>query len=502
MEHIYSRGGFLEFRGYVGSMKETQFSSMVGDKGSTIPSILNVADFFFARAPEVVKLYNAAKPRVAVISNHLRRRLRSFKPYHDRPKLGKSKAVFPRKISRRTRRLRRMYLREEDDEKSRLPATHVWHAKRFKMENLWSMRLPTYVSNKGARAILRLSRQSCLVHDRSYIDCWRLVGVSKESIGAVLIEKGFSPMVAHERVMCGHFFGSGFISDGGHVVSPYQAVWGVSVCSVDIYTHPSARPEVQPLMESIGGQLRNQQVRFELIGARTESLFEQVLGVNLASFDLIPGKVQRVLNMDVMVNLRAGGSIIELIFGENVESFYLWRQFVRLGASPIGVLDRHNLMTHVSAPDFPFNFPSSKAGARQIATQAKKILLRDQARPKHCKLNSATVESPYFPDWTLIGCERVPLLGTSVPVTIQAVRGVLKFNAHVYMDNKLIGFVISTCGDAESLGIAHVNASCIGTGNAVYRNPGSEHSLPAIVSPCIHNSTDSVLIGMNSCNRL
>ena len=475
-------------------MEGKQFSRLIGENGSQIPSILSVTDFFFARAPEVVKLYNAAKPRVAVIPNHLRRRVKSFRPYNFRPKLGKSKLVFPRTLSRRTRRLRRMYLLEDEGEKTRLPGTHVWHAKRFRMENIWGMRLPTHVSGKGPRALLRLSQQSCLVHDRSYLDCWRISADNKESLGSLLIEKGFSSMIAHQKVVSGDFFASGLVTADRYVLSTYQAVWASDECVVDVFTHPSARPEIEVLMESVNGTLQNRQERYELIGSRVEQVLQKVLGVGFDSLEMIPGKVTRIPGLDAILNVRACGYMVDLIFGRDAQSFYLWRQFVQAGASPIGVIDRHNLLTHTQVPDFPFDFPTAKAGSRQIALQARAVLVKDQARPKHCKLDTSTVESPFFPDWSLIGCERIPPIGSLQPVAISARRGVLKFNSHIYCENRLVGFVTSASGNSESRGIAFVVGPWgESTSEVEFRNPGSCASFPADIQPCNLLSTDASL---------
>ena len=148
-----------------------RFSSFVGDNGAAIPSILPVTEFFATRAPEIIRLYNAAKPRVSKTPRFLRRRIRSFKPYFFRAK--KPKSIDSKEtVSRRSLRRRRAYL--ASGLKRRLSLTHVWHAKRFHMGEVWGMRLPLNVNDKGSRGILRLSKRGCLVHDRSYMDCWRI----------------------------------------------------------------------------------------------------------------------------------------------------------------------------------------------------------------------------------------------------------------------------------------------------------------------------------------
>eukprot|EP00934_Nitzschia_sp_Nitz4_P008209 Nitzschia sp. Nitz4//scaffold173_size47512//31936//34068//NITZ4_007163-RA/size47512-processed-gene-0.38-mRNA-1//-1//CDS//3329538817//8199//frame0 len=47
--------------------------------------------------------------------------------------------------------------------------THVWHAKRFHMASLWGWRVPLAHSNRGARAVLRLAKESyCTIQDLTW----------------------------------------------------------------------------------------------------------------------------------------------------------------------------------------------------------------------------------------------------------------------------------------------------------------------------------------------
>ena len=55
-------------------------------------------------------------------------------------------------------------------------STHIWHAKRFHMTNLWSYRLPLTPTLKSFRPAYRASRRKAIVHDTSYFGIIELQG--------------------------------------------------------------------------------------------------------------------------------------------------------------------------------------------------------------------------------------------------------------------------------------------------------------------------------------
>jgi Ribonucleases P/MRP protein subunit POP1 len=58
----------------------------------------------------------------------------------------------------------------EPETKVHWMSTHVWHAKRFRMESLWGWKVPLIHSNRGCAAALRLvlREQKCLVQDATW----------------------------------------------------------------------------------------------------------------------------------------------------------------------------------------------------------------------------------------------------------------------------------------------------------------------------------------------
>jgi hypothetical protein len=461
----------------------TRYSHAVGEAGSRLPGILPVADFFLARAPEVVNLYNSMEHKA--LSNHKRRRLRSFKPYWLRQKMPSSDSVFPLPMSRRTRRRRRMYLLS--DNKSHLPVTHVWHAKRFKMEALWNMRLPTYASDDGERAIARKVVRNCVIHDRSYLDCWKFEpGVDFRN----LVDSGVLPLsLTHTRLISGETYAAGIWTSSGQVVSSYQAIYDGPI--LQFWTHPSSREECAPILTAAGATLSPSAVRFELIGTRCLSVLNEVLKSSLSLQDCKPGAVVDVGGYKILSRAHAG--IVDILCpGMNpCDSLQLWLKLAKSGLSAIGVHDRHQIILSLyNVPDFPYDFPSSNAAKRHAAFAAQNALLIEQNRPNHCKMNVHSVVSPFFPDWSAIN-------NPTLTIVIRPLRrGHIKYNAHVYDHEELIGFVTSAASDRGDVAIASVSRAFEGNQLRI-RNCGSTESIAVSADGCRCQSSEMQLIGLD-----
>lgn len=61
------------------------------------------------------------------------------------------------------------------EDKTWLP-THIWHAKRFRMINLWSHRLPLTPTLKSFRPAYRFARRKATITDVSYFGTIELEG--------------------------------------------------------------------------------------------------------------------------------------------------------------------------------------------------------------------------------------------------------------------------------------------------------------------------------------
>ena len=448
-----------------------QFSSLVGENGAKIPPLLQVSEFFLARSPEVVNLYKSMDIRNVCVPDHKRRRIKSYKPY------WRSKMRIGGGTSRRSRRGRKEYL--VDAEKKRL-STHIWHAKRFHMEDIWNMRLPVDVCDKGLRSICRIGSHGCLLHDRSYMDCWKFDRSGLDNLPFKL-----DGTVKHPKVVSGEFVGTGYIYDeSDRLICPYRSLWDKE--TVVIWTHPSVREVFE--VENV---LLKERVWFELLGSQAIQVLQQE--IPHAVFGLIPGRIIRLKNLqvDLTIVIRDKGALIDLICssGDAASVASLWQRLVRK-TSVIGVNDRHKFIgAKYGLPDFPFDFPYSKAGSRESACVAKKLVERFQKLPKQCKMMTHSVESPFFPDLSLI-------LGECTKhVLVEIVeKGTLQWNSHVYIGDSLVGFVTSIHGHQKRSGIACISNDVVDE-SAVCKNPYSDHALDVILSACPVPNTESLLIG-------
>jgi len=67
-------------------------------------------------------------------------------------------------------------LHSENLDKNLWLETHVWHAKRMQMKNIWGFRLSTNNNGRGKRSIGKSLRNSCILHDSSYMRPIQLTG--------------------------------------------------------------------------------------------------------------------------------------------------------------------------------------------------------------------------------------------------------------------------------------------------------------------------------------
>ncbi|OWF43056.1 ribonucleases P/MRP protein subunit POP1-like isoform X2 [Mizuhopecten yessoensis] len=79
-----------------------------------------------------------------------------------------------RKFRRRPKNLLEEYNRRQ--RKHVWLETHIWHAKRFKMEEKWGYKIPIQPTDKSKRASYRSTKHHCLIQDHSYMCCIELKG--------------------------------------------------------------------------------------------------------------------------------------------------------------------------------------------------------------------------------------------------------------------------------------------------------------------------------------
>ncbi|OIR57687.1 MAG: ribonuclease P/MRP protein subunit [Amphiamblys sp. WSBS2006] len=182
-----------------------------------MPSI-DAVDYAEARKNEISFLHrkiaeqNKRKKRMLFqrLPRSLRRRTASYLPkrvprrFRDRaPAEGCQK---PKKKScRRKRRRQKEGLVEEkmNAEEGRWLETHLWHAKRMRMETLWNHRIAVSSTDKTFKRTLKKGLEDCSIHDESYVQCVALGGERKdieELLGKFLGGCTLSPHVSSHGV--------------------------------------------------------------------------------------------------------------------------------------------------------------------------------------------------------------------------------------------------------------------------------------------------------------
>ncbi|KAJ3894258.1 POP1-domain-containing protein [Lentinula edodes] len=167
----------------------------VNDKLKRLPGAIDVEKFAEARSFEINAMKTAIETASSasttrawqVLPRHLRRRAASHNPrrvplrLRDKarsemdpmrrkvlgramPKLGKERRL-PKEV---------IFMNRQHDK--RWLETHIWHAKRMKMENMWGYRLAVTPTEKAFRPSHRASIHGSILHDSSYLSLIEMTG--------------------------------------------------------------------------------------------------------------------------------------------------------------------------------------------------------------------------------------------------------------------------------------------------------------------------------------
>ncbi|KAI9278106.1 NUC188 domain-containing protein [Sporodiniella umbellata] len=181
------------------------------------------------------------------------------------------------------------YLRRQKSK--RWLETHLWHAKRMKMINIWGHRIAQTPNSKSARVTYRSFTRLCIAHDASYMACIELLG-SSEAIGQamkIVTDLG-SPSVLSARFKRGHRVGYTHLYEPlaypHRLICPISFLWKPSGDALWLWIHPAAYQEaLQVIQHSIRDQqlsvsindLCEKLVKFELTGPRSTALLQAIL---------------------------------------------------------------------------------------------------------------------------------------------------------------------------------------------------------------------------------
>jgi len=290
-----------------------------------IPRTLDTLPFVKARNNEINQFINAIKEKKAnarafqSLPRYLRRRTMSHNiyrlPIHLRRRgqreiessaqHNKSGALLKekkpvRKSKRRPAYLLRNYTRRQ--KKYVWLETHIWHAKRMKMLQLWDHKIAKAVSGKAVRSTFRASSHLCTLYDCSYYTCIQITGLEKNIVQLFSsITDPDSISVENKAYLSGSREGSVQLYYPHrfpyHFICPANFLWKQERIDISnnnnnknrermmwIWIHPAALKEVIYIFEkestkyNIKIQSLDQQLqRFELTGSKSHHILNSIL---------------------------------------------------------------------------------------------------------------------------------------------------------------------------------------------------------------------------------
>ncbi|KAK2465239.1 hypothetical protein APHAL10511_002593 [Amanita phalloides] len=179
----------------VQSLPSTASSSSVPSTSKAtsgnLPSAIDVEKFTQARAFEINAMEEAMKNasessthRVwQTLPRHLRRRAASHdvrrvpRRLRSRARAEFSKSKLPKRG--KTKRITRTEAFARRQRDKLWLESHIWHAKRMKMENMWGYRLAVQPTEKSFRSSHRASMHGSIIHDASYTSVIEVKGPQK-----------------------------------------------------------------------------------------------------------------------------------------------------------------------------------------------------------------------------------------------------------------------------------------------------------------------------------
>lgn len=188
-----------------------------------LPDSINVVNHVSGRIRELKKIYNDVATKKSemlihqMLPNFMRRRAMSHNPKRlpvkyrqiHRSQMAKS-GLEDKKKKKPSRKYRRKTSNLLDEYLRRTKAyiwleTHIWHAKRFKMKNLWGYKIPFTPNDKRYKASYRAAVKHCLLQDISYYHCIELSGPFEllKSELAKLIDENEKPTITARCYLSG-----------------------------------------------------------------------------------------------------------------------------------------------------------------------------------------------------------------------------------------------------------------------------------------------------------
>ncbi|GAN04392.1 POP1-domain-containing protein [Mucor ambiguus] len=171
--------------------------------------------------------------------------------------------------------------------------THMWHAKRMKMKDIWGYRIASRPNTKSVRITYRSFTRLSVAHDASYMACIELKGAQSDIVTVLdtLTDKG-APSVGSQRFIRGNRLGTTNLYEyKGYptkLICPISFLWKPKTNdTIWLWIHPSATHEALTFINIAIKEthvahvelndLRNEILKFELTGPRSTALLQAIL---------------------------------------------------------------------------------------------------------------------------------------------------------------------------------------------------------------------------------
>ncbi|KAI8978898.1 ribonucleases P/MRP protein subunit POP1-domain-containing protein [Pilobolus umbonatus] len=202
---------------------------------------------------------------------------------------GQVKRKKMRKIKRPTV-IMKEYLRRQKSKK--WLETHIWHAKRMKMADIWGYRIASRPNTKSVRVVYRSFTRLSIAHDASYMGCIEVKGSFNDIVSTFNpITDVALPSVGSARYIKGNRTGTTHLYEyrgyPAKLICPFSFLWKPeSQDTLWLWIHPSAYNEaLTHIKKSILEQnvnvkikdLRDEILRFDLTGPRSTALLQAIL---------------------------------------------------------------------------------------------------------------------------------------------------------------------------------------------------------------------------------
>ncbi|KYQ92368.1 RNase P protein subunit [Tieghemostelium lacteum] len=291
-------------------------------KNFVVPRKIDINSFITARKIEISKFMRDFKVKKCnsrafqSLPRYLRRRTMSHNIYRlpiylrkraqreieksEKQSMAQAEKRNVRKSRRRPAYLLRDYNRRQKQFK--WLETHIWHAKRMKMINLWNYRVAQSISGKGVRATYRASSHYSTLYDASYHICIEITGLQNSIIQ--LFKLISPPLSSSETTIASRIYING-CREGSvniyypnrfpfHFICPSRFLWkqeNSGALNLDshqrmlwLWVHPSVVDQVMYILEleSIRlsvtiKSLQDHLLRFELTGSKSHQILNNVL---------------------------------------------------------------------------------------------------------------------------------------------------------------------------------------------------------------------------------